>query len=66
MLSGELNSPSPEDREFLVAQAFDRYFETSGMFGTVDDCMAMLKQLKDAGFDHLARLHDAWRAHEGA
>ncbi|MFE5124297.1 MupA/Atu3671 family FMN-dependent luciferase-like monooxygenase [Streptomyces sp. NPDC056669] len=84
-MSRELKSMGPEDRQFLVAQAFDRYFETSGMFGTVDDCMAMLKQLKDAGvdevaclvdfgvptdvvvggFEHLARLHDTWRAHLG-
>ncbi|MER8154959.1 MupA/Atu3671 family FMN-dependent luciferase-like monooxygenase [Streptomyces sp. NPDC094472] len=85
-MSRELKSMGPEDRQFLVAQAFDRYFETSGMFGTVDDCMAMLKQLKDAGvdevaclvdfgvatdvvvggFEHLARLHDTWRAHLGS
>ncbi|WP_395297043.1 MupA/Atu3671 family FMN-dependent luciferase-like monooxygenase [Kitasatospora hibisci] len=84
-MSRELRSMDEEDRRFLVAQAFDRYFETSGMFGTVDECMVMLKQLADAGvdevaclvdfgvatdqvvagFDHLARLHDAWRAHEG-
>ncbi|MFD8457699.1 LLM class flavin-dependent oxidoreductase [Streptomyces antimycoticus] len=85
-MSRELKSMGPEDRQFLVAQAFDRYFETSGMFGTVDDCMAMLKQLKDAGvdevaclvdfgvptdvvvggFEHLARLHDTWRARPGS
>ncbi|CAM5700016.1 MULTISPECIES: LLM class flavin-dependent oxidoreductase [Streptomyces] len=85
-MSRELKSMGPEDRQFLVAQAFDRYFETSGMFGTVDDCMAMLKQLKDAGvdevaclvdfgvptdvvvggFEHLARLHDTWRARLGS
>ncbi|MBV6698110.1 MupA/Atu3671 family FMN-dependent luciferase-like monooxygenase [Kitasatospora aureofaciens] len=84
-MSRELRSMSEEDRRFLVAQAFDRYFETSGMFGTVDDCMSMLKQLADAGvdevaclvdfgvatdqvvdaFQHLALLHDTWRAHQG-
>ncbi|MBD3009881.1 MULTISPECIES: LLM class flavin-dependent oxidoreductase [unclassified Streptomyces] len=84
-MSRELKSMGPEDRQFLVAQAFDRYFETSGMFGTVEDCMAMLKRLKDAGvdevaclvdfgvatdqvvggFEHLARLHETWRAHVG-
>ncbi|MFJ9153153.1 MupA/Atu3671 family FMN-dependent luciferase-like monooxygenase [Streptomyces sp. NPDC102270] len=81
----ELKKVSEEDRRFLVSQAFDRYFETSGMFGTVEECMAMLKQLADAGVDevaclvdfgvatdqvvdglqHLARLHDTWRAHTG-
>ncbi|WP_194905607.1 LLM class flavin-dependent oxidoreductase [Catenulispora rubra] len=81
----EMKNVSEEDRRFLVAQAFDRYFETSGMFGTVEECMATLKQLADAGvdevaclvdfgvatdqvvdsFQHLARLHDTWRAHTG-
>ncbi|MCX4803079.1 LLM class flavin-dependent oxidoreductase [Streptomyces sp. NBC_01214] len=57
-MSAELKSMSPEDLEFLVSQAFDRYFETSGMFGTVDDCMAVLKRLKDAGVDEVACLID--------
>jgi natural product biosynthesis luciferase-like monooxygenase protein len=54
----ELKSMGPEDRRFLVAQAFDRYFETSGMFGTVDECLAILKVLKDAGVDEVACLVD--------
>lgn len=84
-MARQLKDVSEEDRRFLVAQAFDRYFETSGMFGTVEECMAMLKQLAHAGvdevaclvdfgvaadqvvdgFQHLARLHDTWRAHTG-
>ncbi|UED85074.1 LLM class flavin-dependent oxidoreductase [Streptomyces profundus] len=82
--SRQLRDMSEEDLAFLVSQAFDRYFDTSGLFGTVDDCLGMLKQLKDAGvdevaclvdfgvgteevldsFQHLGRLHDAWRAIE--
>ncbi|MFJ9891650.1 MupA/Atu3671 family FMN-dependent luciferase-like monooxygenase [Streptomyces sp. NPDC091287] len=54
----ELKSMGPEDRKFLVEQAFDRYFEISGMFGTVDDCLGMLKQLSDAGVDEVACLVD--------
>lgn len=57
-LSRELRGMGPEDRRFLVAQAFDRYFETSGMFGTVEDCMATLKQLRDADVDEVACLVD--------
>ena len=58
VLSREMKSMGPEDRAFLVAQAFDRYFETNGMFGTVEDCMALLKQLKDADIDEAACLVD--------
>jgi natural product biosynthesis luciferase-like monooxygenase protein len=54
----ELKNVSEEDRRFLVAQAFDRYFESSGMFGTVEDCMAMLKQLAHVGVDEVACLVD--------
>lgn len=57
-LMRELKHVSEEDRRFLVAQAFDRYFETSGMFGTVEDCMAMLKQLAHVGVDEVACLVD--------
>ncbi|GGP87491.1 MupA/Atu3671 family FMN-dependent luciferase-like monooxygenase [Streptomyces sindenensis] len=57
-VSRELKNMSPEDVDFLISQAFDRYFQTSGMFGTVDDCMGVLKVIKDAGVDEVACLVD--------
>ena len=34
--------------------AFERYFETSGLFGTVDDAYAMAQTLKQIGVDDIA------------
>jgi natural product biosynthesis luciferase-like monooxygenase protein len=49
---------SPETRAFLVARAFDRYFETGGLFGTVDDAAKTVQRLADAGIDEVACLID--------
>ena len=60
----EFRSMGPEDVEFLVAQAFDRYFDTSGMFGTVDDCLRMAKLLHSADVDEVACLIDFGLPHQ--
>jgi natural product biosynthesis luciferase-like monooxygenase protein len=49
---------SQEDLEALIDHAFTRYFATSGLFGTVDSCMATLQKLKDLGVDEVACLVD--------
>jgi natural product biosynthesis luciferase-like monooxygenase protein len=49
---------SPDDMEALLDHAFDRYFETSGLFGTPDDCLAMVGRLKEIGVDEIACLID--------
>jgi natural product biosynthesis luciferase-like monooxygenase protein len=49
---------SPEDVEFLVERSFDRYFETGGLFGTVDDGLATLESLSTVGVDEVACLID--------
>jgi natural product biosynthesis luciferase-like monooxygenase protein len=49
---------SPEDVEFLVERSFDRYFETGGLFGTVDDGLAVLETLSAVGVDEVACLID--------
>jgi hypothetical protein len=49
---------SPADIDFLVGQAFDRYFETSGMFGTVQDALRMCETLYEIGVDEIACLID--------
>ena len=47
-----------EDRRALLARAFDRYFETSGLFGTSADCVRRAGELRAAGVDEIACLID--------
>ncbi len=42
----------------LASYAFDRYFETSGLFGTVDSCSQMIERLKSIGVTEVACLID--------
>ncbi|MFG1610419.1 MupA/Atu3671 family FMN-dependent luciferase-like monooxygenase [Actinoplanes sp. NPDC049265] len=46
------------DKEFLIARSFDRYFSTSGLFGTVDDATEMVRGLARIGVDEVAGLVD--------
>ncbi|WP_449063617.1 LLM class flavin-dependent oxidoreductase [Planomonospora algeriensis] len=48
----------PEDIEFLLEVSFDRYFDTGGLFGTVDDGMALLRSLEEVGVDEIGCLID--------
>ncbi|ROO87039.1 natural product biosynthesis luciferase-like monooxygenase protein [Actinocorallia herbida] len=54
----DLERLTPADLDFLVARAFDRYFDTGGLFGTVSDALKTVKTLKDIGVDDLACLVD--------
>ncbi|MFE1322231.1 MupA/Atu3671 family FMN-dependent luciferase-like monooxygenase [Kitasatospora phosalacinea] len=54
----DLERLSAEDREFLVARSFDRYFDTGGLFGTVDDGVETVRRLRGAGVDEIACLID--------
>ncbi|HEU4508845.1 MAG TPA: MupA/Atu3671 family FMN-dependent luciferase-like monooxygenase [Pyrinomonadaceae bacterium] len=47
-----------DDLEALLAHAFERYYQTSGLFGTPDTCMEMVDRLKLAGVDEIACLID--------
>jgi natural product biosynthesis luciferase-like monooxygenase protein/FkbM family methyltransferase len=47
-----------DDLEALLAHAFDRYYETSGLFGTPETCLQMIDRLKRAGVDEVACLID--------
>ncbi|HEX6290022.1 MAG TPA: MupA/Atu3671 family FMN-dependent luciferase-like monooxygenase, partial [Herpetosiphonaceae bacterium] len=49
---------SAADMEYLLDQAFDRYFETSGLFGTPESCMRQIHRLKASGVDEVACLID--------
>jgi natural product biosynthesis luciferase-like monooxygenase protein len=42
----------------MMEHAFERYFRTSGLFGTPDSCLAMVNRLKAIGVDEIACLLD--------
>ncbi len=47
-----------EELEDLVSYAFDRYFETSGLFGTPSTCRAIIDRLQAIDVDEVACLID--------
>ncbi len=49
---------SPDDIDFLVAHSFDKYFDTGGLFGTVEDGKAIVDRLTEIGVDEVACLID--------
>jgi natural product biosynthesis luciferase-like monooxygenase protein len=49
---------SVEDESALMAAAFERYFETHGLFGTPESCAGMIQRLKEIGVDEVACLID--------
>lgn len=58
--AGDLNldSLTEEETEDLLAFSFERYFETSGLFGTPEKCMDLVRKLHDAGTTEIACLID--------
>jgi natural product biosynthesis luciferase-like monooxygenase protein len=49
---------SPGEERALMEHAFERYFTTSGLFGTPESCLEMIDKLRDAGVDEIACLID--------
>ena len=47
-----------EELDVISRHAFDRYFETSGLFGTPQICLRMVHKLRDLGVDEIACLID--------
>ena len=47
-----------EETKILMGHAFERYFTTSGLFGTPGSCLAMIARLREAGVDEIACLID--------
>lgn len=47
-----------DDLNALEAHAFERYFETSGLFGSPDTCLDLIDRLKIIGVDEVACLID--------
>ena len=57
-LSVDLHSMPPQDMNALVAHAFDRYFETSALFGDVKTVQPLIGNLTEIGVDEIACLID--------
>lgn len=47
-----------EDVEAMMSHAFERYFQTSGLFGTPDMCLERVRELTALGVDEIACLID--------
>lgn len=54
----DLRTLSADEMDAILEYAFIRYFEDSGLFGTVDDAVARVNQLKAVGVDEIACLID--------
>ncbi len=54
----DLGSLSPEETDAILDFAFERYFEDSGLFGTVQDAFARVEQVKAIGVTEVACLID--------
>jgi len=54
----DLGMLGAEELEAILDFAFERYFEESGLFGTVADGLARVEQLKRIGVDEIACLID--------
>lgn len=46
------------DMDVILDHAFDRYFETSGLFGTPESCLNIIAKLQSNGIDEVACLID--------
>ncbi|MDN5386237.1 LLM class flavin-dependent oxidoreductase [Bacillus sp. LB7] len=49
---------SEEDKKALANFAFERYFHTSSLMGTIDSCKSMINELKSVGVNEIACLID--------
>jgi len=49
---------SKEDLAALIDHAFERYYAASGLFGTPESCLAMVRRLRQMGVDEIACLVD--------
>lgn len=54
----DLGSLTEEELEGILDFAFLRYFEESGLFGTIEDCMARVEEVRAIGVGEIACLID--------
>lgn len=57
-MASDIAALTDADRRFLIDAAFDRYFLTNGLFGSVEDGVEICGSLQEAGVDELACLID--------
>jgi natural product biosynthesis luciferase-like monooxygenase protein len=53
-----LDELSPAEHKEVLAYAFERYFQTSALFGTLDTCADFVATLRASGVDEIASLID--------
>jgi natural product biosynthesis luciferase-like monooxygenase protein len=49
---------SDEEKDAVLNHAFERYFETSGLFGTLETCLELVNKLKSININEIACLID--------
>jgi hypothetical protein len=54
----DLSTLTEEEMEILLEHSFERYFETSGLFGTVEDCLTIAERVREIGVTEIACLID--------
>ena len=54
----EKEALSPEDLDQLLDHAFERYYQTSGLFGTPDSARDIVRRVTEIGVDEIACLID--------
>lgn len=54
----DLQTLDASEMDAILKFAFQRYFDDSGLFGTVDDALDRLREVKQAGVDDIACLID--------
>lgn len=54
----DFSTLSREEMDTILDHAFDRYFETSGLFGTPESCSRIINNLRDSDIDEVACLID--------
>ena len=62
----DLDAMSAKDMDDLLAFAFDRYFETSALFGDQETCLRTLTRLEDLDVDEVGCLVDFGVAEDAA
>jgi natural product biosynthesis luciferase-like monooxygenase protein len=56
--SVDFGTLSDADMDALLGYSFERYYETSGLFGTPESCSQMVDRLKEIGVNEIACLID--------
>ncbi len=54
----DLQSLTDDEMTSLLEHSFERYYETSGLFGTPETCLSMIDKIKAIGVDDVACLVD--------